>query len=205
VGFTLLHYSCIVRFPFFCSCFYHILSLKVYVSYQSLQSTIKISQLILHFEIETITKAWFYITHCCHKWHQQIVWFKFWNYWLKWVFFYTHHRFYGQILFYFPISCMKWFLSPIKNLYKELVTVCDGFLLTKWKSMWRELLNIFVNGVKHYYISTRVHTICTQTHVYSLTWLLSNNLNMLRANRNFDIIYNSCKTKLGSSIICIRD
>jgi hypothetical protein len=59
-----------------------------------------------------------------------------------------------------------------------------------------------VNGVKHY-VSTRTHHIYTRLMcIHSLTWL-SNNLNMLRANRIFDIIQ-LMQTKLGTSIICIQ-
>lgn len=67
--------------------------------------------------------------------------------------------------FFFPISCMKWFLSPIKNLYKELVTVYDG-LLTKWKSMWREFLNILWMESSTMFLL--VHHLYT-TYVYSFT------------------------------------
>jgi hypothetical protein len=101
---------------------------------------------------------------------------------------------------FFSISCMKsWFLSPIKNLYKELVTIYDS-LLTKWKSMWRELLNILWMESSTTFLL--VHHLYT-THVYLLTWL-SNNLSMLRANKNFDITQ-LMQTKLGTSIICIWD
>ncbi len=143
-------------------------------------------------------KVFTYITHCCHKWHQQSYGSNFgildWN-----RSFLPITRNIMDKLF-FPISCMKWwFLSPIKNLYKELVTIYDS-LLTKWKSMWRELLNILWMESSTTFLL--IHHLYT-THVYLLTWL-SNNLSMLRANRNFDITQ-LMQTKLGTSIICMRD
>jgi hypothetical protein len=56
------------------------------------------------------------------------------------------------------------------------------------------------SGVKHY-VSTLtpfIHDSCVFVNL-----ILSNNLNMLRANRNFDIIQ-LMQTKLGTSIICIQ-
>lgn len=99
-GFTLLHhYSCIVKFPFFCSCFYQsivILSLKIYISYQS--SIYKWDLTIdFTFEIETTMS---YLHHTLlSQVTSTIVWFKFWNSWLKSVFPTHHNKFYGQIVF----------------------------------------------------------------------------------------------------------
>ncbi len=195
-GFTLLHhYSCIVKFPFFFAAVFTSQLSSFHLKYTfpiNLPSTNEISQLILHLRFKPQS---LYLHHTLlSQVTSTIVWFKFWNSWFLPITTNIMDK------LFFSISCMKsWFLSPIKNLYKELVTIYDS-LLTKWKSMWRELLNILWMESSTTFLL--VHHLYT-THVYLLTWL-SNNLSMLRANKNFDITQ-LMQTKLGTSIICIWD
>jgi hypothetical protein len=93
----------------------------------NLQSTNKISQFIFTFDIET-TKSYHHTLLSQSDINNFMV--QILEFLIEMGFFFTHHKFYGQIVFFLPISCMKWFLSPIKNLYKELFTIYDG-LLTK--------------------------------------------------------------------------
>jgi hypothetical protein len=196
-GFTLLHhYSCIVKFPFFCSCFYQsivILSLKIYIS-------------LSIFNLQMRSHNWFYIW----DWNHNVL--------------LTSHivvtsdinnrmvqilEFLIEIGFFYPSQQILWtncffqFLAWNGGFFHPS-RICTRNLLPYMTVYWpseRACEESFLNGFKHY-ISTHIHHLYT-THVYSITWL-SNNLNMLRANRNFDIIQ-LMQTKLGTSIICVWD
>jgi hypothetical protein len=105
-------------------------------------------------------------------------------------------------LFFSNFLHMKW----VSFTHQEFVQGTSlPYMTVYWPSERRTCDESFWTSCEWWSQALHFHsyTILYTTHVYSLTWL-SNNLNMLRANRNFDVIQ-LMQTKLGTSIICIRD
>lgn len=164
-GFTLLHhYSCIVKFPcFFAAVFTSQLS-SFHLKYTfpiNLPSTNEISQLILHLRLKPQS---LYLHHTLlSQVTSTIVWFKFWNSWLKSVFFYPSQQIlwtncFFQFLawnggFFHPSRICTRNLLPYMTVYSPSERACEESFWTSCE--WSQALRFY-----SYTIYTRLMCIC---------------------------------------------